>query len=320
MAGSGSSRRGVLLFLLVGVAAAGVASAIPDGLLPNGNFEQGPDKSHMNGTRVIGQNSIPCWETSGFVEYIEPGQRQNDMRGAHLRPQAEQLNVPVAPESGDLPIQTVYTSSGWDSYSYAFKARHTTAWLTIHNPGAEEDPACGPIIDSVAIKAHHPPTRAKDNMLKNGDFEEGPYMFPDSPWGVLVPPMDEDDVSPLPGWMVMSDTKAVKYLDAWREVRTKPGRSYKLSFSVGDAANGCATTLLVDAYAALGRLPVSYESHGRGGSVRNELEFSAVANLTRVVFQSMGHYVKPDGTLCGPVVNDISLVSLPKHAARRLLM
>ena len=107
-----------------------------------------------------------------------------------------------------------------------------------------------------------------------------------------------------------------------QEVRTKPGRSYKLSFSVGDAANGCATTLLVDAYAARGRQPVSYESHGRGGSVRNELEFSAMAmaNLTRVVFQSMGHYVKPDGTLCGPVVDDISLVSLPKHAARRLLM
>jgi len=105
-----------------------------------------------------------------------------------------------------------------------------------------------------------------------------------------------------------------------QEVRTKPGRSYKLSFSVGDAANGCATTLLVDAYAALGRLPVSYESHGRGGSVRNELEFSAAANLPRVVFQSMGHYVKTDGTLCGPVVDVISLVSLPKHAARRLLM
>jgi hypothetical protein len=181
-------------------------------------------------------------------------------------------------------------------------------------------------------------------MLKNGDFEEGPYMFPDSPWGVLVPPMDEDDVSPLPGWMIMSDTKAVKYLDAAhfavphgayavelvagteaalvQEVHTKPGRSYKLSFSIGDAANGCATTLLVDAYAARGRLPVSYESHGTGGSVRNELVFSAVANLTRVVFQSMGHYVKPDGdgTLCGPVVDDISLVSLPKHAARRLLM
>jgi hypothetical protein len=151
----------------------------------------------MNGTRVIGQNSIPYWETSGFVEYIEPGQQQNDMvlvvpegaravrlgndasirqqltsltrrmsysitfSAARTCAQAEHLNVSAAPESGDLPIQTVYTSSGWDSYSWAFKARHTTAWLTIHNPGAEEDPACGPIIDSVAIRALHPPSRAK---------------------------------------------------------------------------------------------------------------------------------------------------------------
>ena len=120
----------------------------------------------MNGTRVIGRNSIPCWETSGLVECIEPGQQQNDMvlvvpegaravrlgndasirqqltsltrrmsysitfSAARTCAQAEQLNVSVAAESGDLPIQTVYTSSGWDSYSYAFKARHTTAWLT----------------------------------------------------------------------------------------------------------------------------------------------------------------------------------------------
>lgn len=374
MEGRASSRRGVLLFLLVGV-----ASGNPDGLLPNGNFEQGPDKYQMNGTRVIGRKSIPCWEISGFVEYIVSGQQQDNgmvvavpegaravrlgndasirqrltgmTRGTSYSvtfsasrtcAQAEQLNVSVAPESGVLPIQTVYTSSGWDSYSYAFRARHSAAWLVIHNPGVEEDPACGPVIDSVAIKALHPPSRAKDNMLKNGDFEEGPYVFPDTPWGVLVPPMDEDDVSPLPGWTVMSDTKAVKYLDAAhfavprgsravelvagteaalvQEVRTTPGRSYTLSFSAGDAADGCAGALLVDAYAARGRLPVSYGSRGTGGFVRNELEFAAVANLTRVVFQSMGHYMKPDGTLCGPVVDDVSLVAVHKHAARRLFM
>lgn len=154
----------------------------------------------MNGTRVIGQNSIPCWETSGFVEYIEPGQQQNGMvmavpegaRAVRLGneaiilqqltgmtrrmyysitfsasrtcAQAERLNVSVAPESGLLPIQTVYTSSGWDSYSYAFKARHTAVWLAIHNPGVEEDPACGPVIDSVAIKALHPPSRVKGTI------------------------------------------------------------------------------------------------------------------------------------------------------------
>jgi hypothetical protein len=73
--------------------------------------------------------------------------------------------VTVGPESGELPIQTVYTSSGWDSYSYVFRARHTTAWLTVHNPGVEEDPACGPLVDAFAIKTLNPPHHEKGNHL-----------------------------------------------------------------------------------------------------------------------------------------------------------
>ena len=106
------------------------------------------------------------------------------------------------------------------------------------------------------------PTQA-DNMLRNGGFEDGPYIFPNTPWGVLVPPVAEDEHSPLPGWLViMSDTKVVKYVDAahhavprgsyavelvagrecalLQEVRTVLGRPYELSFSVGDAGDGCA--------------------------------------------------------------------------------
>ncbi|XP_022684266.1 uncharacterized protein LOC101762114, partial [Setaria italica] len=248
----------------------------------------------------------------------------------------------VGPESSVLPIQTVYTSSGWDSYSFAFKARHSTVWLTIHNPGIEEDPACGPLIDSIAIKNLSPPRREKGNMLRNGDFEEGPFIFPDTAWGALVPPMDEDDVCPLPGWMVMSDTKVVKYVDAahhavprgargvelvagreaalLQEVPTTPGRWYGLSFSVGDAGNGCAEPMVVEAYAARATARVSYESRGTGGFKRASLEFAAAANLTRVVFQSYNHHMKPDGTLCGPVLDDVSLVSVRRHAARRLLL
>ena len=155
----------------------------------------------MNGTVVKGANAIPRWETSGFVEYIESGHKQGDMllvvpQGAHavrlgndasIRQlltglsrrafysvtfsaartcaQAEQLNVSVGPESGELPIQTVYTSSGWDSYSYAFRARHTTAWLTVHNTGVDEDPACGPLVDAFAIKTLSPPRREKGDDL-----------------------------------------------------------------------------------------------------------------------------------------------------------
>jgi hypothetical protein len=108
-------------------------------------------------------------------------------------------------------------------------------------------------------------------MLKNGGFEEGPYIFPNTSWGVLVPPMDEDDHTPLSPWTILSTTKSVKYIDAAhyavpggaravelvsgmetamvQEVSTVPGRSYKLEFSVGDAGDGCSGSLTVQAYA-----------------------------------------------------------------------
>ncbi|KAL6650959.1 hypothetical protein ACP70R_009884 [Stipagrostis hirtigluma subsp. patula] len=371
------SRVLLMLLLLVGVAAR-LASGVIDGLLPNGNFEQGPDKSQLNGTRVMDPNSIPSWEISGFVEYIESGQKQDDMMlpvpegaravrlgndatirqqltglsrktlysitfcAARTCAQAETITISVTPESSVLPVQTVYTSSGWDCYSWGFKAKHSTAWLSVHNPGHEDDPACGPLIDSIAIKTLHHPPHAKGNLLKNGDFEEGPYIFPNTQWGVLVPPIMEDVRSPLPEWTIMSDTKVVKYVDAahfavpqgsyavelvagretalLQEVHTKPGRWYKLSFAVGDARNGCAGRLVVEAYAAQASVKVAYESQGAGGSKRAELEFAAVRDVTRVVFQSDNYHMKPDGTMCGPVVDDVSLVSVPKHAARRLFM
>lgn len=146
----------------------------------------------MKGTVVMGRNAIPSWEISGFVEYIKSGQKQGDMllvvpegafavrlgneasikqrvkvvkglyysitfSAARTCAQEERLNVSVAPDSGVLPMQTMYSSNGWDSYAWAFQADFDEAEVVIHNPGVEEDPACGPLIDSVAIKALYPP-------------------------------------------------------------------------------------------------------------------------------------------------------------------
>ena len=100
---------------------------------------------------------------------------------------------------------------------------------------------------------------------------------------------------------------------------TAPGRWYRLSFFVGDAGDGCAEPLGVEAYAARAAARVLYESRGTGGSRRASLEFAAAANATRVVFQSLNHHVKPEGMLCGPVLDDVALVSVRRRAARRLL-
>ena len=122
----------------------------------------------------------------------------------------------------EIPIQTVYRVSGWDSYSWAFRAARARGVITFvihHGDEGVDDPECGPIVDAVAIEklsALRAPrdTGSGGNLLRNRGFEEGPYIVPGTACGVLVPPMDEDDVSPLPGWMVISYSKVAKYVDA----------------------------------------------------------------------------------------------------------
>ncbi|KAG6698310.1 hypothetical protein I3843_08G014300 [Carya illinoinensis] len=247
--------------------------------------------------------------------------------------QEERLNVSVAPDWGVLPMQTLYSSNGWDSYAWAFQAERDVAEILIHNPGREEDPACGPLIDSIAIRALYPPRLTNKNILKNPDFEEGPYVFPNTSWGVLIPPNIEDDHSPLPGWMVES-LKAVKYIDsvhfsvpqgkravelvAGKEsaiaqvVRTIPGKTYILSFAVGDASNSCEGSMIVEAFAGKDTVKVPYESKGKGGYKRAVLKFVAVTPRTRIMFLSTFYTMRSDdfSSLCGPVVDDLKLLSV----------
>lgn len=355
-----------IFLLLLTIVNVGFAAKIKDGLLPNGNFELGPKKSELKGTEVIGRHAIPEWEITGFVEYIESGHKQGDMllvvpegyyairlgneasikqrlnvtkgmyysitfSAARTCAQEEQLNVSVTPDFGVLPMQTMYSSDGWDIYAWAFQAEFELVDLVIHNTGQEEDPACGPLIDSVAIRILYPPKMTSQNLMKNGDFEEGPYFLPNTSSGVLIPPNIEDDHSPLPGWMVES-LKAVKYIDsdhffvpqgkraieivAGKEsalaqtVRTIPGKTYTLTFSVGDAGNACAGSMIVEAFASRSTVKIPYESKGTGGYKRAVLKFTAEAARTRIVFFSTFYHTKTDGSLCGPVIDDVKLLSV----------
>nr|XP_027126097.1 uncharacterized protein LOC113742460 [Coffea arabica] len=254
--------------------------------------------------------------------------------------QDEVLNLSVSPNKepndwGMLPMQTMYSSDGWDSYSWGFLADSDVIEISIHNPGREKDATCGPLIDSVALKALRRPLKTRGNLLKNGNFEEGPYIFPNTTWGALIPPNIEDDHSPLPGWIIES-LKAVKYVDsehfsvpegkraveliAGREsaiaqiVKTIPGWWYDLVFSVGDAKNGCEGSMLIEASAGKVTLQVPYQSSGKGQFIRATHRFRAVSRRTRVRFLSSNYHMRSDntGTLCGPVIDDVRLYSLRK--------
>ncbi|MED6120509.1 L-GALACTONO-1,4-LACTONE-RESPONSIVE protein 2 [Stylosanthes scabra] len=349
------------------------AFSLTDGLLPNGNFEVGPKKEQLKGSVITAQNAIPNWSVTGYVEYIKSGQKQGDMvlvvpegayairlgneasikqnvkltKGLHYAitfsaartcAQEEKLNVSVVPTNekrdwGQIPIQTMYGSNGWESFSCGFVADFQDAQIVIHNPGVEEDPACGPLIDSVALKVLNPPRRTRANLLKNGNFEEGPYVFPNASWGVLIPPHIEDAHSPLIGWIVES-LKAVKYIDsehysvpegkraielvAGKEsaiaqvVITTVGRTYDLTFAVGDASNACEGSMMVEAFAGKDTVQVPYQSKGKGGFIRGKLRFKAVSTRTRVRFLSTYYTMKNDnsGSLCGPVIDDVKLLSV----------
>ncbi|KAF7017955.1 hypothetical protein CFC21_031308, partial [Triticum aestivum] len=317
--------------------------------LLNGNFEYPPNRSQMNGTRVTGAHAIPYWKATGPVEYVESG---TDRPGEGM--------VLVVPEgahavrlgSGASVRQQLSVTRG-ARYSVTFSAARTcgqserlrlsVVTLVVHHgdDGGAEDPACGPLVDAFAIKTLHPAAQAAGgNLLRNGGFEEGPYVVPGSTCGVLVPPMDEGALSPLPGWVVMSYSKAAKYVDAARhavpggsravelvagveaalvqEVDTVPGSACRMEFSVGDAGDGCVACgpelqpmrVVAAATGAQGAATVEYHSRGTGGHARGALAFTAEGSRTRVVLYSSSYHTMSDGSgsLCGPVVDDVSLV------------
>ncbi|KAF1871354.1 hypothetical protein Lal_00020147 [Lupinus albus] len=273
--------------------------------------------------------------------------------------QDEKLNVSVAPDWVVLPMQTLYSSNAWDAYAWSFQADYSEIYMVFHNPRVENDEACGPLIDSIALAALYPPkpsnssdqvfdffqflasqsilsiefmyiSHCTGNVLKNGDFEEGPYVFPNTSSGVLIPPniVDMSDHSPIPGWIVES-LKAVKYIDsnhfsvpqgkraielvAGKEsaisqvARTIPNKTYVLSFAVGDARDSCEGSLIVEAFAGKDTIKVHYESKGKGGFKRVSFKFIATSTRTRVVFYSSLYTMRSDeyqSSFCGPVIDD----------------
>ncbi|KAJ7982239.1 Protein of unknown function, DUF642 [Quillaja saponaria] len=297
------------------------------GYLQNGNFEEQPSPINLRKTKLIGKYSLPKWEINGLVVYISGGPQPGGMffpvaHGVHAVrlgneasvsqiikvipgslyaltfgaartcAQDEVLRVSVPPQQGDLPLQTMYSSNG------------------------------------VAIKelAHSLPTR--DNLVINFGFEQGPFRLANSSHGVLLPPKQEDLTSPLPGWIIES-LKAVKFIDskhfivpfgqaavelvAGREsaiaqiLRTIPSKFYNLSFTVGDAKNGCHGSMMIEAFAAEDTLKVPFKSLGKGSFKTVSFKFQALPARTRITFFSSFYHSRVDdfGSLCGPVLDQV---------------
>jgi len=329
---------------------------------PSGGF------SSSSATIGDGPTTIPGWKSNGTVELIESGQKQGGMilivpQGRHAVrlgndaeisqevrvekgsiysvtfaaartcAQLESLNVSVLPSgaSQTIDLQTVYSVQGWDSYAWAFQAGEGDnggATVAFRNPGMEDDPTCGPIIDDVAIKKLFAPDKPKDNAVVNGDFEEGAWMFRNESLGILLPTNLDEETSSLPGWIVESN-RAVRYIDSYhfavpqgkraiellsgkegiisQMVETKANKPYQLSFSLGHAGDSCKQPLAVMAFAGDQAQNIHYTPNSNSTFQTADVNFTSKAERTRIAFYSVYYNTRSDdmSSLCGPVVDDV---------------
>ena len=94
--------------------------------------------------------------------------------------------------------------------------------------------------------------------------------------------------------------------------RTIIGKTYVLSFAVGDANNACKGSMVVEAFAGRDTLKVPYEWRGTGRFKRASIRFVAVSTRTRDMFYSTLYAMRSDdfSSLRGPVIDDVKLLSV----------
>ncbi|KAJ6302891.1 hypothetical protein OIU77_016890 [Salix suchowensis] len=314
--------------------ASALAATYMEGFLKNGNFEEKPKPGAIQKTVLQGKYALPSWEINGFVEYISAGPQPGGMyfnvaHGVHAVRLGNEASISqtIAIKAGSLYALT-FGASRTCAQDEVLRVSVGTVFVTFRNTGVQEDPACGPLIDAVAIKELFPPMPTRDNLVKNYGFEEGPHRLVNTSNGVLLPPRQEDLTSPLPGWMIES-LKAVKFIDkkhfnvpfglaavelvAGREsaiaqiLRTIPGKVYGLTFTIGDARNGCHGSMMVEAFAAKDTFKVPFESKGKGGFKTVSFKFKAITARTRITFYSSYYHTSIDdfGSLCGPILDEV---------------
>ncbi|CAN6453066.1 unnamed protein product [Victoria cruziana] len=243
--------------------------------------------------------------------------------------QFESLNISIPPASSqNIDLQTLYSVHGWDSYAWGFIADSADGYVAFRNPGMEDDPTCGPILDNIAIKQIATPEKPKDNTVINGDFEEGPWMFRNVSLGVLLPNNLDAETSALPGWTVESN-RAVRYIDSYhysvpqgkravellsgkegiisQMVETSPEKRYTLTFLLGTAGDSCQQPLALTAFAGDQATNFHYAPTGNLTYQSANMSFTARAERTRIAFYSVYYNTRTDdhSSLCGPVLDDV---------------
>ncbi|KVH94757.1 Galactose-binding domain-like protein, partial [Cynara cardunculus var. scolymus] len=285
------------------------------GMLPNGHFELGPKPSNIKRTVIIGKYSLPKWEIKGIVEFISGGPQPGGFyfavpRGTHAArlgneasiaqyvnlevgstysltfsatrtcAQDEKLIVFAGGNSGELPIQTLYSTDGGDTYAYAFKATRNITKITFHNPGVLLLPKIHDIVSPL-------PGWIVESLKPVKYVDSKHFSVPSGLSAIELVGGRETAIAQI--------------------IRTVPNKFYKLTFVIGDAKNGCHGSMMVEAFAARETLKLRLNSQGKGDFKTGTLKFKAISTRTRLTFYSAFYHTKLHdyGHFCGPVLDDV---------------
>ncbi|XP_019058907.1 PREDICTED: uncharacterized protein LOC109115987 [Tarenaya hassleriana] len=221
-------------------------------------------------------------------------------------------------------VQQNYSKHPWQSYGHNLGTwgndEPINLVLESQTTDSDTNSSCWPIIDTMLIKTVGV-TLVPDNgnLLLNGGFESGPGFLPNSTEGVLLDSAPSVVQLALRQWTVMGTVRyinfhvpegkaAIEILSAsgiQTAARQLSERSrYNLTFTLGDANDGCEGDFLVGVEAGSSAQNFTVKSKAIGFSLVFE---STDEPRTQIIFTSYSAAHTKDGVLCGPVVDEVIL-------------
>ncbi|XVE84154.1 hypothetical protein DITRI_Ditri16bG0147100 [Diplodiscus trichospermus] len=300
--------------------------------LQNPSFESSPTNLTGNASAPFvmlnENNTIPGWTFQGTVQYVTAGQTialpdnghgmqlgQDGKINQTFKADADFmdyiLTFTLAPggqncsanadivvsgpdNQGVFSFKQHYGQETWQSYAQylGLGGQEEPINLVFESQAVESDDnsTCWPVIDSLLVKAVGKLVQGKVGWVGTIKYIDSKHFFV---------PRGNAAVEIVSGVSTGIQT----------EVTLTAGAAYNLDFTLGDANNACEGDFIVEVRAGSVVQNFTVRSKGTGSAQKSSLKFEAGPSASRISFLSYTTNQTKDGIFCGPVVDDVVLLS-----------